>query len=143
MFFGTYFHTLDSKGRLVIPSKLRDEAGTRVYILKGFDGALAIYKASEFDRLSDEFETLSFNKKNSRAYLRARLASACELEVDRQGRVQLPTQLLAKYNIGKEVIVIGVGDHMEVWDKVAYDEYEKDVDQNFETIAESLEKDER
>lgn len=141
MFFGTYFHTLDSKGRLVIPSKLRDEAGSRIYILKGFDGALAIYKASEFDRLIEEINDLPFNKKNSRAYLRVQLASACELEVDRQGRVQLPAQLLLRYGIGKEVIVIGVGDHMEVWDKAAYDIYEKSVDSNFETIAESLEED--
>jgi len=142
MFFGSYVHTLDNKGRLVIPSKLRDEAGTRVYILKGFDGALAIYKSSDFDQMVEEINTLPFNKRNSRAYLRVQLASTCELDVDKQGRVQLPSQLLEKYGIGKDVIVIGVGDHMEVWDKKTYEDYEKGVDKDFESIAEKIEKDE-
>lgn len=139
MFFGTYFHTLDNKGRIVIPSKLRAEAGRLVYILKGFDGALSIYKESEFDVLVKEIESLPFNKKNSRDYLRIQLASACQLEVDQQGRVQLPAHLLAKYGISKEVIIIGVGDHMEVWDKTTYEQYEKKVEQDFEKIAENLE----
>ncbi len=142
MFFGSYVHTLDNKGRLVIPSKLRDEAGTRVYILKGFDGALSIYKSSDFDKMIEEINTLPFNKRNSRAYLRVQLASTCELDVDKQGRVQLPSQLLEKYGIGKDVIVIGVGDHMEVWDKKTYIDYEKGVDKDFESIAEKIEKDE-
>ncbi|MEA5061518.1 MAG: division/cell wall cluster transcriptional repressor MraZ [Erysipelotrichaceae bacterium] len=142
MFFGSYVHTLDNKGRLVIPSKLRDEAGTRVYILKGFDGALSIYKSSDFDKMVEEINTLPFNKRNSRAYLRVQLASTCELDVDKQGRVQLPSQLLEKYGIGKDVIVIGVGDHMEVWDKKTYEDYEKGVDKDFESIAEKIEKDE-
>jgi len=140
MFFGSYFHTLDNKGRIVIPSKLRAEAGHLVYILKGFDGALSIYKESEFDHLVKEIESLPFNKKNSRDYLRIQLASACQLEVDQQGRVQVPAHLLAKYNISKEVVIIGVGDHMEVWDKYAYEQYEKKVEQDFEKIAENLEK---
>ncbi|NLB49271.1 MAG: division/cell wall cluster transcriptional repressor MraZ [Erysipelotrichia bacterium] len=139
MFFGTYFHTLDNKGRIVIPSKLRAEAGRLVYILKGFDGALSIYKENEFDDLVKEIESLPFNKKNSRDYLRIQLASACQLEVDQQGRVQLPAHLLAKYGISKEVIIIGVGDHMEVWDKTTYEQYEKKVEQDFEKIAENLE----
>ena len=142
MFFGSYVHTLDNKGRLVIPSKLRDEAGTRVYILKGFDGALSIYKSSDFDKMVEEINTLPFNKRNSRAYLRVQLASTCELDVDKQGRVQLPSQLLEKYGIGKDVVVIGVGDHMEVWDKKTYEDYEKGVDKDFESIAEKIEKDE-
>lgn len=142
MFFGSYVHTLDNKGRLVIPSKLRDEAGTRVYILKGFDGALAIYKSSDFDQMVEEINTLPFNKRNSRAYLRVQLASTCELDIDKQGRVQLPSQLLEKYGIGKDVVVIGVGDHMEVWDKKTYEDYEKGVDKDFESIAEKIEKDE-
>jgi MraZ protein len=138
MFFGSYVHNLDTKGRLVIPSKLREEAGLSLFILKGFDGALSIYKKEGFDKLVEEIKTLPFNKENSRAYLRVQLASAHELEVDKQGRIQLPVQLLEKYKIGKEVIVIGVGDHMEVWNKSTYDEYESAVDADFEGIAESL-----
>ena len=138
MFFGSYTHNLDDKGRLVIPSKMRDELGSKAYILKGFDGALSIYKESDFQNLVIELKNLPFNKKNSRAYLRIQLASACELDIDRQGRALLPTQLLNKYQIGKEVIVIGALDHIEVWNRTDYEEYEKSADSSFETIAEEL-----
>ena len=140
MFFGSYSHNLDDKGRLVIPSKMRDELGAKAYILKGFDGALSIYKESDFQNLVSELKTLAFNKKNSRAYLRIQLASACELDIDRQGRALLPTQLLSKYKIGKEVIVIGMLDHIEVWNKADYENYENTADSSFEEIAEELDK---
>ena len=138
MFYGNYEHTLDEKGRLVIPRKLRQEAGSRVFIMMGFDGALSIFKESAFEQLVKEVESLPFNKKANRAYLRLRLASACDLDVDKLGRVQIPTQLLNKYHIGKEVVVIGAGDHMEVWDKQAYEAYEKATNEDFEEIAEAI-----
>ena len=138
MFFGSYEHTLDEKGRLVIPCKMREECGVKLYIMKGFDGALSLYKVDDFEKLAAEVSSLSFKKKDSRAYLRVRLASACELDIDKQGRIQIPTQILNKYEIGKEVVVIGVGDHIEVWNKAAYKEYEKAADDSFESIAENL-----
>ena len=138
MFFGSFVHNLDNKGRLVIPSKMRDELGAKAYILKGFDGALSIYKESDFENLVKQINALPFNKKSSRAYLRVQLASVCELDIDRQGRALLPTQLLSKYKIGKEVIVIGALDHIEVWNKADYEAYEKAADSSFEEIAEEL-----
>ena len=138
MFIGSYYHNIDEKGRLVIPSKMRDELGSKAYILKGFDGALSVYKETEFIALVERLKTLPFHKKNSRAYLRIQLASACELDIDRQGRTLLPAQLLAKYQIGKEVIVVGALDHIEVWNKVDYENYEKAADSSFEDIAEEL-----
>jgi len=141
MFFGYFAHSLDNKGRLVIPSKMRDELGARAFIMKGFDGALAIYKETEFEKLVSEFNSLPFNKKSSRDYLRVQLASTCELEIDKAGRAQIPSQLLAKYQINKEVVVIGAGDHIEVWDKQAYERYEKEAIASFESTAEQLESD--
>lgn len=138
MLFGHYEHTLDEKGRLVIPRKLRDELGQLVYILKGFDGALAVYQANKFEELVAQIDKMPFNKASARSYIRAQLSSACDLEVDKMGRVQLPTHLLNKYSIGKDVVILGVGDHMEIWDKVAYEEYEKNMDKDFEDIAEDL-----
>lgn len=138
MFYGSYQHSLDSKGRLVIPSKMRKELDDKLFIMKGFDGALAIYKPIEFERLVKEFNELEFNKKNSRAYLRVQLASVCDLDIDHLGRVQIPTQLLNKYNIGKDVIVIGAGDHIEVWDLAAYEKYSQEVENSFEELAENL-----
>ena len=138
MFYGSYFHTLDEKGRLVIPSKMRDELGIKAYILKGYDGALSIYKESEFLKLVEKINSLPFNKKNARAFLRVQLASVCELDIDRHGRALLPVQLLSKYKIGREVVVIGALDHIEVWNKSDYEAYEKATDSNFESIAEDL-----
>ncbi len=138
MFFGSFEHNLDEKGRLVIPRKMREEAGYKLFVMKGFDGALSIYKEAEFERLVKEFNSLPFNKKASRDYLRIQLASTCELEVDKAGRVQIPSQLLAKYQISKEVMVIGCGDHIEVWDKKAFDKYESEANAAFEATAEKL-----
>ena len=138
MFYGSYYHNIDDKGRLVIPSKMRNELGLKAYILKGYDGALSIYKESEFTKLVEKLNSLPYNKKNARAFLRVQLASVCELDIDKQGRALLPVQLLAKYKIGKEVVVIGALDHIEVWNKAEYDEYEKASDSTFEDIAEDL-----
>ena len=140
MFYGSFIHTLDDKGRLVIPRKMRDELGNKAYILKGYDGALSIYKESDFEKLIAKINSLPFNKKNTRAFLRTQLASVCELDIDRLGRVLLPVQLLNKYQIGKEVIVIGALDHIEVWNKVDYEKYEQQS-ASFEEIAEELDTD--
>jgi len=140
MFYGSYSHTLDEKGRLVIPRKMREEIGHVAYVLKGFDGALSIYKQEAFDKLVSEINSLPFNEKNTRAYLRLQLASVSELEVDKMGRVQIPTQMLNKFGIGKDVTVLGAGDHIEVWDAKAYSNYESTFNACFEDIAESLSK---
>lgn len=139
MFYGYYEHSLDEKGRLVIPSKMREEAGSRLYIMKGYDGALSIFKESSFQKMVEEAEKTPFTKSNSRKYLRIRLGSTCEMEIDKQGRVQIPSQLLTRYNITKEVVILGVGSHIEVWSKNAYLEYEKEAEDDFEEIAENLE----
>ena len=139
MFYGSYSHNLDNKGRLVVPSKMRDEFGGKAYILKGFDGCLSIYKEADFAKLMEKINSLSFNKKVNRAFIRAQLDSVCELEIDRQGRALLPTSLLNRYNIGKEVIVVGVYDHIEVWNKKDYEDFSKTANSSFEENAEELE----
>ena len=142
MFYGSFVHNLDNKGRVVIPSKMRDELGSKAYILKGYDGALSIYKESDFNELIAKIKNLSFTKKDARAHLRVQLASVCELDIDKLGRALLPSQLLAKYHFGKEVMIIGALDHIEVWNKAEYEAYEKAADSSFEEIAEKLGTDE-
>lgn len=141
MFFGNYSHSLDEKGRLVIPKKMREELGNKIFIMKGFDGALAIYQESSYTRVVEELEKYSFNKKENRDYLRLKLASIVDLDVDKMGRVQLPSAILGKYHINKDVIVLGVGDHIEVWDKERYEEYMTSIEDEYENIAERIGKD--
>ena len=141
MFFGNYSHSLDEKGRLVIPRKMREVLGLKIFIMKGFDGALAIYKEEAFSALVEELKKYSFNKKENRDYLRIKLASIVELEVDKLGRVQIPQAILTKYHISKDVVVLGAGDHIEVWDNKSFDEYYNSVEEDYEDIAERLDYD--
>ena len=94
MFFGSFAHTLDEKGRLMIPRKMREELGYKVYVMQGFDGSLSVYTEGKFLLLSEEFAKLPFNQRKNRDYLRAQFATTYEMEVDKLGRVQIPTVLL-------------------------------------------------
>ena len=138
MFFGNFAHSLDEKGRLMIPRKMREELGYKVYIMKGFDGSLSIYTESRYQKLVEDFSKLSFNQHKNRDYLRLQFASTYEMDVDKLGRVQLPTALLNKFNISRNVIVLGIGDHIEVWDAKKYQEYENSSADQFENIAEEI-----
>ena len=122
----------------MIPRKMREELGYKVYIMKGFEGSLSLYNEERYQKLVEEFSRLSFNQSKVRDYLRLQFASTYEMEVDKLGRVQIPTALLTKYNISKEVLVLGIGDHIEVWDKAKYEEYENGIRDEFESIAENI-----
>jgi len=138
MFFGSYSHTLDNKGRLVIPSKMRGEAGDKLYILKGYEGSLSVYRDVDFQKLTIALENLPFNQKDSRDVQRIALSSVVELEVDAQGRIQLPTKLLSDFKISRSVIVVGVINHFEIWDVVAWDNYLKLNEKDYEVKSEKL-----
>ena len=138
MFFGQYHHSIDDKNRLMIPRKMRDEAGVKLFIMKGYEGSISVYKASEFEKLEQKLESLSYTQKKYRDFIRGVLASACELDVDKAGRIQIPTYFMSKYNMGKDVMVIGAGNHFEIWNTDAYQAYEDNLDSTFESVAENL-----
>ena len=142
MYFGLFVHSLDDKGRLMIPSKLREGlvSGSPLFVLKGFEGCLAVYNESSFQKLVSNMENYSYNDLAARKYIRNILPSVVQLNVDKLGRIQIPTFTLEKYKISKQVVVIGVGDHFEIWDEKAYLEYEEKNSADFEENAESLNK---
>ena len=141
MYFGYFEHTLDDKGRLLLPKRIKEGLAENapLYVLKGFEGCLSVYNEIEFEKLTQECEKISFNHKNSRSYLRIVLGSVIQLNIDKVGRIQLPSQILNKYSINKNVVILGVGDHFEIWDSQIYQAYEKEANDNFETIAEKME----
>ena len=141
MFFGSFAHTLDEKGRLMIPRKMREELGYKVYIMKGFDGSLSVYTEANYQKLVEEYNRLPFSQQRNRDYLRVQFATTFEMDVDKLGRVQVPTALLNKFNISRNVIVLGIGDHIEIWDAKKYEEYESGAMENFEKNAESISND--
>lgn len=137
-FFGTYNRNLDSKNRLQIPSKLVKEIPDKFYLLRGFEGTLAIYEEKEFNEFLSKLEAMSYMEPKARTYLRLSLSSVDILEVDSHGRITLSAAVTSMYKISNEVTIIGVLDHFEIWDRKTYEEYQKNNVSSYEKIAEDL-----
>lgn len=138
MLLGTFKHNLDTKNRLMLPSKFRSQLSDNLYILKGYDGAVSVYQEAELVKMLQELNALPFNQKDSRDVARLTMASIVELQVDKLGRIQLPKDTIENYNISKEVVVLGLVDHFEIWNKSTWETYAEEGNRNFETIAERL-----
>ena len=138
IYFGTYEHSLDSKNRLLVPSKLKALLTSTVYVMKGFDGCLSLYDEISFKNYVEKLQKLSFNKAKEREFLRVILSSVVEMIADKVGRIQIPTAIINKYNIEKEVVVVGVGDHVEVWSQSKWNKYLEESDAKLEDIAEEV-----
>jgi len=119
-YFGTYSRTLDEKGRLQIPSKLADKDTKRFFILKGFEGCLAVYEEENFNALVAKLHGMNFLDETARNFIRLTTSSVQVLDVDSHGRVLLSKQTLDDYRIAKDVTLIGVLDHFEIWDATSY-----------------------
>ena len=138
MFFGNYEYQIDDKGRLVIPSKMREELGSLVYLLKGYDGCLSLYTEEEFNKYITNLQNLPFEKEKARLHQRILLSSVEQLNVDKQGRISIPLKTLKHYNITKEVVILGVLDHIEVWSRNSYQDYIDKNEKDFEINSEEL-----
>lgn len=138
MFFGSYFHLLDDKNRLYLPSKLRIQCGAKLFVLKGYDGCLSIYTEETFKKFINELSSLSFSDHLSRDVSRIALSSVSELEFDKANRIQIPTALIERYKISKDVVVLGVIDHIEIWSKDKWENYLKENEKDFENKSELL-----
>ncbi len=140
MFIGSYDYNLDSKGRLVIPSKFRGELGNdnNVYLTRGFDGCLSIFKENDFEKLILKYQTKSYEKSEVRKTLRSFLDSVIQLALDNQGRILIPSKVLEKYKIGNKVHILGAIDHFEIWDHTKRNEEESSIDDEFEINAEKI-----
>ena len=109
---GTYEHNIDAKGRLVIPSKLRDELGSTFYLAMGVDACLAVYPQSTWDRFTEKFASLPMSQSKK---MRSLFANAARCELDSQGRIVIPQKLKKYAGIEKDVVIIGVHDRAEIW----------------------------
>lgn len=138
MFFGSYAHTLDSKGRLFLPSRMREQMGNRIYIMKGYEGCLSIYQESDFNAKMEQLQALPYNQISARENIRLELESVVELEIDDQGRITIPSKIIAKYAIEKKVTIIGILHHFEIWSTSAWEKYVQEREKNFEGNANSL-----
>lgn len=136
-FIGTYRRTLDSKKRLQIPSKLVKEMPHSFYVLRGFDGCLAIYEEAEFNALLNKLDSLDYTNASARNYIRLAASSAAELEVDSHGRISITAELAETYHIGNDVTIIGAIHHFEIWDSASYEAYLSSHSKDYEALAEA------
>ena len=119
---GTYEHSIDAKGRLFIPAKLREELGAVFYLAMGVDACLAIYPQETWDRFTEKFASLPMSQSKA---MRPLFANAAKCEPDKQGRFLIPAELRQYAGLQQEVTFIGQGGHAEIWDSEAYDELER------------------
>ncbi len=135
---GEYEHRLDTKGRLIMPSKLREELGCTFMITKGLDNCLYVYPNDEWQQFADKLNQLPMTNKSARQFKRFFNSGAVKCETDAQGRGSIPQTLRTFANIEKDVVIIGNGEKAEIWNKEAWDEINNEESLNMDEIADKL-----
>ena len=135
MYKGKYNHTIDTKGRLIVPSKFRDLLGDEFVVTKGADGCLVVYDNNGWKAFEETLQEMPMNRKDVRQVARFFLAGAADGEVDKQGRILIPTDLRDYAGLEKEVVLIGMADKIEIWSKDRWEDASADQD-----VADTLEK---
>ncbi|MGI5920157.1 MAG: division/cell wall cluster transcriptional repressor MraZ [Syntrophomonadaceae bacterium] len=138
MFLGEYQHSLDSKGRITVPSKFRDELGLRFIATRGLDNCIFLYTMEEWKSIEARVHALPFTRGDVRSFARFFFSGAAELEIDKQGRTILPNNLRDYAGIDKDVVIIGVGSRIEIWSLQRWATYSETAALSYDSIAENL-----
>ena len=138
MFMGEYHHSIDEKGRIIIPSKFRSELGDSFVITRGLENCLFVYSLVEWNKIVDRLKKLPFTKKDARNFTRFFLSGATVTELDKQGRANINQSLIDFAKLEKECIVIGVNDRLEIWSKDGWENFFNANSDQLSDIAENL-----
>lgn len=142
MFYGEYSHTLDKKGRLILPVKFREAAKAhyieKFFLTRGLDNCLFMFAEDEWKTQEARFKTMPFTKSQSRKFNRLYFSGAVEIEFDKQGRMLIPKYLKDFAGIRHQVMIIGVSNRIEIWDVNKWNEYYNGEKDSFEKISENL-----
>ena len=139
MLLGEYEHTIDDKNRLTLPAKFRQEFAGGLVLTRGMDGCLYAYTREDWERLVESrLATLDPLSREGRLMQRFFFSAAAEAEPDKQGRIMVPAALAEHAGLGRDVVVAGVRDHLEIWDRAAWREQLKEVEGSAEHVAERL-----
>ncbi len=138
MFIGEYNHNIDTKGRIIIPSRFRDELNDTFIITRGLDKCLFVYPKQEWDKLVNTIKSLPFTKKKNRDFQRFFLSGATECEIDKQGRVNISNSLVNYAKIEKECVVVGVNERLEIWSQDEWSNFITTNEEDFSNIAEDI-----
>lgn len=137
MFMGEYNYTIDDKGRLTIPSKLRENLGHDFVITRGLDKCLFVYPKKEWENVINKYRELP-NTKDARNFMRFFLSGATTNELDKQGRINIAPTLRTYANLNKDCVIIGVNERLEIWDKESWNTFIKTNEENLSDIADKL-----
>ncbi|MBT2581851.1 division/cell wall cluster transcriptional repressor MraZ [Planococcus sp. ISL-109] len=138
MFMGEFQHNVDAKGRLIVPAKYRDLLGEQFVITRGLDQCLFGYPMNEWNKIEEKLKEMPVTKKDARAFTRFFFSGAQEVELDKQGRVNIPATLLTYAKIEKECVILGVSNRFEIWAKDSWEAYFVESEESFNEIAENL-----
>lgn len=137
MFMSEYNHSIDAKGRLIIPSKFRETLGEEFVVSKGMDGCLYVYANEDWNAFEQKLTTLPLINKEARQFARFFLAGAAQVEVDKQGRILVPANLREFAGLDKDVVLVGVGSRIEIWSREKWEQISGD--ENMDDIAAAME----
>ena len=138
MFIGEYHHTIDEKGRMIVPSKFREKLGNQFIVTRGIENCLFIYSLQDWEKITNQLNALPFTRKDARSFSRFFLSGATDVELDKQGRINLPSPLISYAKLEKDCVVIGTGDRVEVWAQEEWDVFIDSTKDNMSDIAENL-----
>ena len=138
MFMGEYQHIIDDKGRVIMPSRFREDLGYNFIMTKGLDNCLFVYPKDEWMVLEEKLRQLPLTNREARAFVRFFFAGATECILDKQGRVLIPSNLREHAKLNKDAVIIGVSTRIEIWDKEEWVAYNEDDSLSYENIAERM-----
>lgn len=138
LFYGEYHHTIDPKGRVIVPSRFRENLGEKFILTKGLDNCLFAYSLEEWTNLESKLKSLPFTNKDARAFIRFFFSGATECETDKQGRILIPSNLREYATLGKDIVIIGVSTRVEIWDKDRWNGYNSDDNMSANDIADKM-----
>jgi len=138
MFMGEFQHSVDAKGRLIIPAKFRDGLGERFVTTRGLENCLFVFSEKEWEAFGEKLKQLPMASGNARQFTRLLFSGATECELDPQGRINLPANLRQYAGLDKEAVVVGVSNRVEIWSKAGWEEYCKKAEESFAETAEKL-----
>lgn len=138
MFMGEFNNKLDTKGRMIVPSKFREDLSEQFVITRGLDKCLFGYTHEEWARIEEKMKNLPLTKRDARKFMRLFFSGATAVEVDKQGRINIPQNLRTYAGLSKDCTIIGVSSRIEIWDSEEWSDFYSDSEENFEDIAEDL-----
>lgn len=138
MLIGEYEHSLDVKGRLILPAKIREDMGDKFIVTKGLDGCLFGFSQNEWTNFEEKLKTLPLTNKNARDFVRFFLSGATECEIDKQGRFLIAGKLREVASLDKDVTIIGTGTRIEIWNKEKWEEHISEENLSIEEIEQNM-----